>query len=161
MRVFAAVSLIAGVVGCTAAPEFPAPPAGSAIVTFAFAASGDTMDVLITDSATIARAEQRVETGVGAAMPLGPIVRGVGSDSRYPFHYVADEVRLVDLAMELCDGRPMRTPEAVDAFFEGATGNRHASRATWCPWGAQPIAVRRADQAAMSPRATRNAPGIR
>ncbi len=50
-------------------------------------------------------------------------------------------MRLADWAMELCDGRPMRTSADIDAFFEGVTGDRHAKRATWCPWGATPIAV--------------------
>jgi hypothetical protein len=118
-------------------------PRDGAIVTFAFEASADTLRVHVRDSATIARAEARVATGQGPRMPVGPIVRGAGVDARYPFHYLADDVRLNDLAMEVCDGRPMRTPQEVTTFFALATGDANASRATWCPWGASPIAVER------------------
>ena len=118
-------------------------PAGGAVVTFAFSASGDTMDVLVLDSATIRRAEQRVATGTGPRMPVGPIRRGAGIDPRYPFRFVPELVRLDDLATEVCDGRPMKTPTAVDDFIELATGRRDAETAIWCPWGAEPTAVRR------------------
>jgi hypothetical protein len=118
-------------------------PEGGAVVTFAFSATRDTLDVLVLDSTTIAQAERRVATGEGPRMPVGPIVRGAGLDRRYPFHYVPGEVRLADLAAEVCDGRPMRNPVDVDDFFELSTGNRAAHSAIWCPWGATPISVRR------------------
>lgn len=119
----------------------PTPPPGSAIMTLYFDAGQDTMDVLLTDSATIAQAEQRVLTGVGSRMPTGLIVRGAGVDARYPFHYLPDSVRLTDLAMEVCDGRPMKTPQEVNAFFYLSTGDSLRATATWCPWGAEPVAV--------------------
>ncbi|MBL8985123.1 MAG: hypothetical protein JNJ80_02555 [Gemmatimonadetes bacterium] len=118
-------------------------PAGGAVVTFAFSASGDTMDVLVLDSATIQRAENRVATGTGPRMPVGPIRRGAGIDPRFPFRFVPESVRLDDLATEVCDGRPMKTPTAVDDFIELATGRRDAESAIWCPWGAEPIRVQR------------------
>ncbi|MHB1326797.1 MAG: BP74-related protein [Gemmatimonadales bacterium] len=161
MRFVLGLALVSGALACSSQPIAPAPPAGSAIIRFAFSASGDTMDVLVYDSATIALAEHRVATGVGPRMPAGPIVRGSGVDAGFPFHYLPGEVRLVDLAMEICDGRPMLTPEAVDDFIEGVTGNRNADQAQWCPWGARPTAVERIDQTGLSPRATTNAPGIR
>ncbi len=119
----------------------PGLPEGGAIVTFVFSATDDTMDVLVLDPLTIVRAEARVADGVGPAMPIGPIVRGADIDARYPFHYVPEEIRLADLATEVCDGRPMKTAAQVDEFFELSTGNPDAERATWCPWGATPIAV--------------------
>jgi len=140
------VSLLAatGVTIAAACGDTTSPiPDGGAVVTFAFSASDDTLDVLVLDPETIAQAEQRVATGLGPRMPIGPIVRGAGIDPQYPFHYIESDVRLADLAAEVCDGRPMRTPAEVDAFFELSTGNRNAARATWCPWGATPIRVRR------------------
>jgi hypothetical protein len=126
---------------CSSAGSEPGAGDG-AIVTFAFQGRTDTMLVLITDRVTIAQAETRVRTGRGAAIPIGPIVRGAGVDPRFPFHFLPDSVRLAEVAIELCDGRPMRTAAEVDDFFEGSTGHRDAPRATWCPWGAYPIAVR-------------------
>jgi hypothetical protein len=139
MRVWLALALVWS---CSSAPSEPGSGSG-AIVTFAFQGATDTMLVLIEDPVTIARAEARARTGVGAAIPIGPIVRGAGVDPRFPFRFLPDSVRLTELAIELCDGRPMRTAEEVDDFFEGSTGNRGAPRATWCSWGAYPVAVRR------------------
>lgn len=133
---------VAAGAGCHSAPTATLPD-GGAVVTFPFSSSADTLDVLVLDSATIALAEQQIATGVGPRMPIGPIVRRSGIDPRYQFHYVESEMRLGDLATEVCDGRPMRSPAEVDWFFELATGNRNAPRATWCPWGATPIAVQR------------------
>lgn len=116
-------------------------PEAGAVVTFGFDGRTETLRVLITDPATIAEAEEWIATGTGPSFPIGPIVRGAGVDARYPFHFVPDEVRLAELAVEVCDGAPMKTPEQVDDFFEGATGNRFADSATWCPWGAYPISI--------------------
>lgn len=116
---------------------------GGAIVTFAFEATNDTMLVLVTDSATIRHAEDRVATGSGPRMPVGPIVRGAGIDTRYPFRFEPEAVRLADVAIEVCDGRPMKSAAEVNQFFEWSTGNASAPRATWCPWGAKPVAVQR------------------
>lgn len=129
--------------GCGDNTAAPPEPRDGAIVTFAFDQLTDTLRVHVRDSATIAEAERWVATGTGSRMPVGPIVRGAGVDTRYPFHYLPDSVRLSDLAIEICDGRPMRTPSQVDEFFFLSTGNAGAARATWCPWGAHPIAVQR------------------
>jgi hypothetical protein len=118
-------------------------PADGAVVTFAFQGRTDTMLVLMTDPATISAAEARVRTGRGPNIPIGPIARGAGIDPRYPFHFIADSVRLAEVAIELCDAAPMRTVAEVDAFFLGSTGNPDAARATWCPWAAYPVAVER------------------
>lgn len=139
---FLPLVLLAGV-ACGDDTAAPAEPRDGAIVTFAFDQLPDTLRVHVRDSATIAEAERRVATGTGSRMPVGPIVRGAGVDARYPFHYLPDSVRLLDLAMEICDGRPMRTPAQVTEFFLLSTGNANAPRATWCPWGAHPIAVER------------------
>jgi hypothetical protein len=97
----------------------------------------------VTDPVTIAQAEARIATGTGPTFPIGPIARGAGTDARYPFHFLPDSVRLAELAVEACDGAPMKTAAEVDDFFEGSTGNRNAPRAVWCPWGGFPMAVER------------------
>jgi hypothetical protein len=119
-----------------------AEPAGGAIVAFAWDTRPDTMQVLIGDSATVAAACAYLATGTGAHIPAGPIVRGAGVDPRVPFHFIPDSVRLVEVAIELCDGRMMRTAAQVDEYFVGATGQANAQKAPFCPWGARPIAVR-------------------
>jgi hypothetical protein len=50
-------------------------------------------------------------------------------------------VRLADAAVEICDGRLMKTEEALDDYLEGVTGDRNAVQAPYCPWGARPVRV--------------------
>lgn len=101
----------------------------------------DTMRVLVTDPATVAAACAFIESGSGPRMPTGTIVRGSGSDPALPFHYLPGTVRLADAAVEICDGRLMRTEEALDDYIEGVTGDRNAAQAPYCPWGARPVKV--------------------
>lgn len=101
----------------------------------------DTLRVLVTDSATIDAAQSFIQHQSGPSLVSGRIVKGAGTDSRYPFHFVPETVRLVDVAIELCDGALMRTPAEVSQFFEGSTGNANAADAQWCPWGSRPVAL--------------------
>ena len=102
----------------------------------------DTMRIAITDTAAIRLARQFVNTGEGPRMPIGRIVRGRGLDPKWPFHYEPGSVNFADFAMEVCDGAPMRTDSAVVEFMKGATGELNPTSATWCPWGAYPVAVK-------------------
>jgi hypothetical protein len=115
-------------------------PREGVVVRFAFQSRPDTIRVLITDAATIAAARQFIRTNQGAHIPIGTIEPGAGVDSRYPFHFVPETVRLAELAMELCDGAPMKTSAAVTEFITGA-GGENATRATYCPWSAFPVAI--------------------
>lgn len=122
--------------------DAPSGPEDGSVVVFAFTGwPADTMRVLVRREATVAAARDFIAGRATANIPIGPIVRGSGVDARWPYHFVPDEVELAEVAMELCDGAPMRTPEAVDEFFLGATGDPSATRATWCPWGAYPVRV--------------------
>ena len=113
-----------------------------AIVRFVFDGHpADTMDVAITDAATIATARRFVLNGSGARLVTGRIVKGTGYDPHYPFHFIPDSVRLTEAATEVCDGAPMHTAADVSAFFQGATGDANAASAQWCPWSSRPIGV--------------------
>lgn len=126
-------------------PSEPMPvDATAAVVTVVFPSHrADTLDVLVTDPATIAAAESFLRTHSGPKLVSGRIVRGAGVDARYPFHFVPESVKIVDAAMEICDGEPMRSAQALDSFFEWSTGDRNSPWAPWCPWESQPIAVQR------------------
>jgi len=118
-------------------------PDGAAVVVLAFDGyPQDTMRIAITDTAAIRLAREYVNTKQGPKLPVGRIVRGAGIDARYPFHYEPASVHFADFAIEVCDGAPMRTNEAVLEFMKGATGELNPTSATWCPWGAYPIEVR-------------------
>lgn len=140
---FIAAIVVAATMGCGDRGVTKAPETGWAtIVTFAFDGfPEDTLRVAVTDEATIAAAKHFIATGTGAKIPIGPIVRGFGADARVPFRFLTADVRLTEVAIELCDGRMMRTTAEVDAFFLGATGNAASPQATWCPWGAYPVNV--------------------
>lgn len=139
-----ATTLLAGGCGDPVPPPVPVTCEGAepcAIVTFVWDSRPDTMRVMVTHGPTIQAAHGYVQTGQGAGIPSGPIVRGAGSDPALPFHYVADSVRLVEAAIELCDGRLMKTVAQLNEYFAGATGNANANRALFCPWGARPVLV--------------------
>lgn len=118
-------------------------PEGAVEVVLAFDGfPQDTMRIAITDTAAIRMAREFVTTKQGPKLPIGRILRGAGIDPRYPFHFEPASVQFADVAMELCDGAPMRTDSAVVEFMRGATGLANPTSATWCPWAGYPIEVR-------------------
>jgi hypothetical protein len=146
-RVGRLVAITGAVVACAengvAPDEQRDDPGAGAIVSFAFRSNPqDTMLVEVRDTTTVRLARAYVTTGRGPHIPSGYIVRGAGVDPRYPFHFVPASVRLAEVTIELCDGAPMRTPQAVDAYMRGATGQAAPDSARWCPWSAYPVAVR-------------------
>jgi hypothetical protein len=147
LHIAAGLSVVALALACT---ESLTPPRQTdcngiemrdAIVSFAWDTRPDTMRVLVTDPATVAAACTFLAGGRDLAIPSGPIARGSLVDASIPFHYIPDSVRIVDLAMEICDGRLMRTTAQLDEFFRGATGDVASPRAPFCPWGARPVRV--------------------
>ncbi|HUH13752.1 MAG TPA: hypothetical protein VMK65_11605 [Longimicrobiales bacterium] len=140
LALVAALAAAAGLAACGDAE--PSEPEEGTVVVFAFTGwPEDTMRVLVRTETTVTAARDFIAGRSHANIPIGPIVRGSGVDARWPYHYVPEEVQLAEVAIELCDGAPMRTPAAVDEFFLGSTGDPAATRATWCPWGAYPVAV--------------------
>ena len=90
--------------------------------------------VAVTDPETVAAARAFLAGIDKRHIPIGRIEPGAGVDSRYPFHYRSDEVRVAEMAVEVCDGRIMRTPQEVQAFIAGSGGR-------YCPWKAYPKAI--------------------
>jgi hypothetical protein len=148
-RVLLPLVLSAAFIAIACADSIAPPRAGCAspvpqqgVVTFTWdARPEDTMRVLVTDAPTVAAACAFLVSGTGPRMPTGMIARGAGSDPTLPFHYLPESVRIVDAAIEICDGRLMKTAASLDDYIEGATGDRNAAQAPYCPWGARPIAV--------------------
>ena len=136
------VALLAGTVlaSCDAYPTVPDHPWG--IVRFAFDDyPGDTLNVIVTHGPTLEAARTYIRTESGPRIPIGPIVRGAGIDGRYPFHFLADSVRLVESVSGGCDAAFMYTPLDVEEFFRTTVGSAEAAQAHWCPSGAYPVAV--------------------
>jgi len=144
-KLLSALSIATAVIaplGCTA--DSAVGPATSAVVTFAFDGHpADTMRVLVSRQSTIAAAEAYIARHRGPRLLAGTIVRGSGVDARFPFQFIPESVEIIDAAIEICDGAPMRTESAVNDFFQASLGNRNAPTATWCPWSSYPIQVQR------------------
>jgi len=131
---------------CDAYPTTPGPQSTPGlpwgIVRFAFEEyPGDTLSVIVTHGPTLEAARAYVRTGRGPRIPIGPIVRGAGIDGRYPFHFLPDQVRLVEHVLEPCDAAFMYTEIDVEEFFRVAAGALDASHVLWCPASAYPVAV--------------------
>lgn len=138
-RVFTSILSLAAASACVSGSE--PPPFTPAFITVAFTGiPADTIQVEVSDVATIVAAEKFVSTGSGPHLMIGTIVRG-GLDPKYPFRFLPESVRLTDTAIEICDGAPMHTPAEVDDFIQGSTGSRQSPSATWCPWSSHPIKV--------------------
>jgi hypothetical protein len=138
----AAAAFVAALAGCGDNLTLPFDGAPGAIVRVVFDGSpADTLDVAVTDAATISAARSFVVNGTGPKLVTGRIAKGIGYDPRFPFHFIPDSVKLADVATEVCDGAPMHTAADVAAFFQLSTGNANAVSAQWCPWNSRPIAV--------------------
>jgi hypothetical protein len=123
-------------------PASPRALGPAAEVSFAFTGRpADTLRVLVRGEGAIADVRAFLATRDGPRIPAGTIARGAGLDPRYPFHFLPESVQLVDAAIELCDGAPMRTAGAVDEYMRGATGEANPQQAPWCPWSAYPVSL--------------------
>jgi hypothetical protein len=135
----AAATLVAGCDNLNAAP-FDGTPGVIMLVVFDSSPT-DTMNIALTDPVTIAAARQYVSNGTGPKIVVGPIVRGIGVDPFYPFHFIPDSVRFADSATATCDGAPMHTLADVDSLFQHSAGDVNAASAAWCPSSSRPVGV--------------------
>jgi hypothetical protein len=81
---------------------------------------------------------RRTRAGAVHRFPSGTVVWGAtGDNTGYPWHL--EQARMVEMAIELCDGRPS---DVVEDRWKPPT---------FCPWGAQVVAVEEAAAAPGSP----------
>jgi hypothetical protein len=84
----------------------------------------------VTDPETIRLAREGL-AGRGTSFPAGPVRRGDGGfNAPWSWHLDPAETRMVEAAIEVCDGRPSYLEAHLDDF------------PTWCPWGARVVAER-------------------
>jgi hypothetical protein len=90
----------------------------------------ETFVLRLTDPATIAAVERALQ-GSASTFPAGPLRRGDGGFNQpWSWHLDPAETRMVEAAIEVCDGTPSYVEGHVDDFV--AVG--------YCPWGARVIA---------------------
>jgi hypothetical protein len=134
MRMVALVLLLAGVgvlaVACED-EETPTPPPFSEGVVATFLVTGESFSVWVTNDSTIEQLEA-LQEGTGSGFPNGRLLSGPGqADHNAPWgwHLDPDETEIVDVTIELCDGRPSFVQDDLD-YWLNTVGR-------FCPWDAQ------------------------
>ncbi|HET7291090.1 MAG TPA: hypothetical protein VFM88_01570 [Vicinamibacteria bacterium] len=101
-------------------------------VDFVVAVTDETFVLRVADPETISAAYQNLR-GANSRFPIGPLRQGDGGfNEPWSWHIDPGEVRLTEVAIELCDGRPSYVEDHVDDYLA----------AGYCPWGGRIVAVR-------------------
>jgi hypothetical protein len=96
---------------------------------FTISVEGEQFRVRIEDAAEIAQARALIGT-TNTINLNGKILRGNGGfNSGYSWHLKPSTVELVDMTIELCDGRPSYVEQNVDYYVDTVKA--------YCPWGAR------------------------
>lgn len=114
--------------GSPTAPDFGL--SGGVLATFTV--SGESFRVFVTRRSTIDALFALQRNGGASAFPNGTIRRGTGAgghNAPYTWHLDPAEIEIVDLAIEVCDGRPSYVQEHRDEYVD-VIGR-------YCPWGAR------------------------
>ena len=113
-----------------ACADAPTSPSHGALVSFSVAS--ETFRAQLTDEKQI-DAARAAQAGGPARIPNGRIVTGTGVNLGWSWH--VEDVEFVEVAIELCDGRPS------DVQREGAQfgGGR------FCPWSARVVTISTTD----------------
>lgn len=111
---------------CSSTPTEP----GVRPAEFVVSVVGERFVVRLTDPETIRLAEENMQ-GRNQRFPAGPLRPGNGGfNTPWSWHLDPASTRFVEVAIELCDGRP--------SYVE----THQADYPTYCPWGARVIARR-------------------
>ena len=121
--ILAALLLSSVASGCA---DGPTSPSDTAVATFGVA--GETFRVQLVGKSQI-EAARAAQGGGSARIPNGRIVPGVGVNSGWSWHL--ENVEFVQVAIELCDGRPSDVERQGTQFGGGQ----------FCPWGARVLAI--------------------
>ena len=109
--------------GCA---DGPTSPSDTAVVTFGVA--GETFRVQLVGERQI-EAARAAQGGGAARIPQGRIAPGAGINSGWSWHL--EDVEFVQVAIEVCDGRPSDVERQGTQFGGGR----------FCPWGARVLAI--------------------
>jgi len=97
---------------------------------FVVAVGSEQFVLRVTDAETIRLARERL-AGRGTGFPAGPVRRGDGGfNAPWSWHLDPAETRIVEAAIEVCDGTPSYVEAHLDEF------------ASYCPWGAVIVSER-------------------
>jgi hypothetical protein len=97
---------------------------------FVVEVSGERFTLRLDDATSIRLAEDNL-AGRNQRFPLGPLRAGDGGfNAPWTWHLDPGETRMVEVAIELCDGRP--------SYVE----SHQPDYASYCPWGARIVGRR-------------------
>jgi hypothetical protein len=129
-RLIAAIGLAAALSGCGSSPTAPTfGLRGGVLATFAVGT--EQFRVFVTNAAAV-QALLALDRDGGAGFPNGRIRTGAGAGNHnapYTWSLDPEEIEIVPLAIELCDGRPSYV-EAHRQEYVDVVGR-------YCPWGAR------------------------
>lgn len=98
--------------------------------------SGERFSVFVRNSAAVQRLI-RIRNGENLGqIPNGRILRGAGAanhNTPHAWHLDPDDISIVDVAIEVCDGRPSYVDENIAEYVD-VVGR-------YCPWGAKLVRV--------------------
>jgi hypothetical protein len=94
---------------------------------------GERFTVIATDPETIRLLTENYE-GRNSMHVSGMLVRGDGGfNSPWPWHLDPDTVRMAEISIELCDGRPSLIEEDLEYWLD-TVGN-------YCPWSSKVVSI--------------------
>ena len=128
-RSFILLLSVVALVACSNG-ESPTEPLGQL---FTVEVVGERFRMMVTDAETIRLARENYE-GKNQKFPLGQIQPGnSGINQPWSWSYIPDSVRMVDNAIEVCDGRPSYVNEHISEYMTVG----------YCPWGARVVRLGR------------------
>jgi hypothetical protein len=97
---------------------------------FVVSVNGETFVMRVRDAETIRLARDSIAR-LNRMFPIGPLRGGHGGFNQpWSWHLDPDQVRMTEVAIEVCDGEPSYVEEHLSDY------------PTYCPWGARVIRER-------------------
>jgi hypothetical protein len=121
-----ATAALAGVLATACDSDSPTSPSSIAIATIQV--GNEAFQIALTTTEQVAAARAALSGGP-ARIPIGRVVQGTQVNTGWSWHL--EEVAFVEVAIELCDGRPSDVERAVAQFGGGR----------FCPWSATVLRV--------------------
>ncbi len=127
---FGAQLLAWGLLLTACGEETPTDP-GSDLPIFVVEVSGEQFKVRVADTMQVRLFEERRASGAEGVIN-GPLEEGDGGfNAPWSWHLDPELVHVVDLAIEICDGRPSMVEADLSYWF--------VSVKQFCPWGARVV----------------------
>jgi len=129
------LAILAASASACGSPAAPSPGLTGGVLA-AFTVETESFKVFVTNATAIDRLFQLERGQIAGLFPNGRILRGSGAGNHnapHPWHLDPGDIEMVDLAIELCDGRPSYVDANVGEYVD-VVGR-------YCPWGATLVSI--------------------